>query len=240
MPLQLKVHVRDATRQAVKGRKSAPLPLFQFQFGVLRMCRHNASASSNGNGSRKGISRKQAAENEEDVEEGGKLAAFAAPAAVLTGLALLIGIGVVYKHELKDFIEHFVAVLDTWGPARCISCPAVQFITATLPCRACFVSVTSEFMHTFLIVLLHPRPSSVCCRYPAYGALYTLLEVLALPAVPLTMTAGLLFGVGPGAAVVSVSATAAATISFLIARYAGVPTSLSYGAHKQRSHTAGY
>lgn len=136
--------------------------------------RHNASASSNGNGSRKGISRKQAAEIEGDVEEGGKLAAFAAPAAVLTGLALLIGIGVVYKHELKDFIEHFVAVLDTWGPAR----------------------------------------------YPAYGALYTLLEVLALPAVPLTMTAGLLFGVGPGAAVVSVSATAAATISFLIARYA--------------------
>ena len=78
------------------------------------------------------------------------------------------------------------------------------------------------------------------CRYPAYGALYTLLEVLALPAVPLTMTAGLLFGVGPGAAVVSVSATVAATISFLIARYAGVPALLSYGTHKHRSHTAGY
>jgi uncharacterized membrane protein YdjX (TVP38/TMEM64 family) len=35
------------------------------------------------------------------------------------------------------------------------------------------------------------------------------------------MTAGLLFGVGPGVCVVSVSSTAAATISFLIARYAG-------------------
>ncbi len=50
-----------------------------------------------------------------------------------------------------------------------------------------------------------------------------MLEVLALPAVPLTMTAGLLFGVPAGTAVVSVSSTAAATISFLIARYAGAP-----------------
>ena len=58
-------------------------------------------------------------------------------------------------------------------------------------------------------------------RYAAYGGLYTVLEVLALPAVPLTMTAGLLFGVAPGVAVVSVSSTTAATISFLIARYAG-------------------
>ena len=67
-----------------------------------------------------------------------------------------------------------------------------------------------------------------CRRYPAYGALYTILEVLALPAVPLTMTAGLLFGVGPGAAVVSVSATIAATISFLIARYAGAHPALQH------------
>ena len=37
--------------------------------------------------------------------------------------------------------------------------------------------------------------------------MYTALEVLALPAVPLTMTAGLLFGVGPGVCVVSVAST---------------------------------
>ena len=72
----------------------------------------------------------------------------------------------------------------------------------------------------------HPRPQTLQTlnalrRYAAYGGVYTVLEVLALPAVPLTMTAGLLFGVGPGVAVVSVSSTAAATISFLIARYAG-------------------
>ena len=78
--------------------------------------RHYAGASSNGSG--KGASRKQAAESEEDSEEGGKLAAYAAPAAILTGLVVLIGCGVAYKHELKDFIEQFVAELDTWGPVR--------------------------------------------------------------------------------------------------------------------------
>jgi uncharacterized membrane protein YdjX (TVP38/TMEM64 family) len=57
------------------------------------------------------------------------------------------------------------------------------------------------------------------CRFVAYGVVYTLLEVLALPAIPLTMTAGIIFGVVPGTAIVSVSATAAAAISFVIARY---------------------
>jgi uncharacterized membrane protein YdjX (TVP38/TMEM64 family) len=55
--------------------------------------------------------------------------------------------------------------------------------------------------------------------YGAYMLLYTLLEVLALPAIPLTMTAGVLFGSVAGTAMVSVCATAAATISFLISRY---------------------
>ena len=64
-------------------------------------------------------------------------------------------------------------------------------------------------------------------RYPAYGLVYAALEVLALPAVPLTMTAGLLFGVAPGVCVVSVASTAAATVSFIIARYAGGVKELS-------------
>jgi uncharacterized membrane protein YdjX (TVP38/TMEM64 family) len=46
------------------------------------------------------------------------------------------------------------------------------------------------------------------------------LEVLAVPAIPLTMTAGAIFGPLPGTIIVSISATAAATIAFLIARYA--------------------
>lgn len=55
--------------------------------------------------------------------------------------------------------------------------------------------------------------------YVAYIAVYAVLELLAVPAIPLTMTAGVIFGVGPGAAVVSVAATLAATGAFLIARY---------------------
>lgn len=55
--------------------------------------------------------------------------------------------------------------------------------------------------------------------YVAYVLLYAGLEVLALPAIPLTMTAGALFGVAPGTITVSVAATLGATISFLISRY---------------------
>jgi uncharacterized membrane protein YdjX (TVP38/TMEM64 family) len=40
-----------------------------------------------------------------------------------------------------------------------------------------------------------------------------------VPAIPLTMTAGVIFGPLAGTAIVSVSATAAATVAFLIARY---------------------
>ena len=56
--------------------------------------------------------------------------------------------------------------------------------------------------------------------YLAYGGVYALLELAIIPAIPLTMTAGVLFGVLPGLAVVSASGTLAATLSFLIARYA--------------------
>ena len=58
------------------------------------------------------------------------------------------------------------------------------------------------------------------CRYVAYGGLYTLLEIFAVPAIPLTMTAGILFGRLPGIVVVSGASTLAATLAFLIARYA--------------------
>lgn len=46
------------------------------------------------------------------------------------------------------------------------------------------------------------------------------LEVLAVPAIPLTMTAGVIFGPWAGTAIVSIAATLAATIAFLLARYA--------------------
>ena len=53
-----------------------------------------------------------------------------------------------------------------------------------------------------------------------FMALYVALEILAVPAIPLTMSAGAIFGPAQGTAMVSVSATVAATASFLIARYA--------------------
>lgn len=56
--------------------------------------------------------------------------------------------------------------------------------------------------------------------YVAYAAVYAGLEVLAVPAIPLTMTAGVIFGPLTGTAIVSLAGTAAATIAFLIARYA--------------------
>jgi len=55
--------------------------------------------------------------------------------------------------------------------------------------------------------------------YVAYMVVYAGLELLAVPAIPLTMTAGVIFGPVVGTGVVSLSATAAATGAFLIARY---------------------
>lgn len=55
--------------------------------------------------------------------------------------------------------------------------------------------------------------------YIAYIAVYSGLELLAVPAIPLTMTAGAIFGVIPGTMIVSFAATVAATGAFLISRY---------------------
>jgi uncharacterized membrane protein YdjX (TVP38/TMEM64 family) len=51
-----------------------------------------------------------------------------------------------------------------------------------------------------------------------FGLAYTIAEVLAIPAFPLTASAGYLFGVGMGTSVVLVSASIAAAISFVIGR----------------------
>eukprot|EP00240_Pyramimonas_obovata_P006125 CAMPEP_0118935380 /NCGR_PEP_ID=MMETSP1169-20130426/15571_1 /TAXON_ID=36882 /ORGANISM="Pyramimonas obovata, Strain CCMP722" /LENGTH=312 /DNA_ID=CAMNT_0006878405 /DNA_START=253 /DNA_END=1191 /DNA_ORIENTATION=+ len=55
--------------------------------------------------------------------------------------------------------------------------------------------------------------------YITYIAVYIVLELLAIPAIPLTMTAGALFGVVPGTVAASIGATIAATGSFVAARY---------------------
>ncbi|KAL2629401.1 hypothetical protein R1flu_014087 [Riccia fluitans] len=55
--------------------------------------------------------------------------------------------------------------------------------------------------------------------YVLFVLVYAGLEVLAIPAIPLTMSAGLLFGTTIGTVIVSIAGTIAATLAFLIARY---------------------
>ncbi|KAM3681564.1 hypothetical protein ACB098_12G006600 [Castanea mollissima] len=55
--------------------------------------------------------------------------------------------------------------------------------------------------------------------YALFVAVYAGLEILAIPAIPLTMSAGLLFGSLIGTIIVSISGTVAASAAFLIARY---------------------
>lgn len=51
-----------------------------------------------------------------------------------------------------------------------------------------------------------------------FGAAYTIAEILAIPAIPLTASAGYLFGVRDGTIVVLISASIAAAVSFVIGR----------------------
>ncbi|KAF5936800.1 hypothetical protein HYC85_024306 [Camellia sinensis] len=55
--------------------------------------------------------------------------------------------------------------------------------------------------------------------YALFIVVYAGLEILAIPAIPLTMSAGLLFGSITGTIIVSISGTVAASVAFLIARY---------------------
>jgi uncharacterized membrane protein YdjX (TVP38/TMEM64 family) len=73
-----------------------------------------------------------------------------------------------------------------------------------------------DFLDFFITVIDDWGPAG----YLAYAGVYIALEVLAVPAIPLTMTAGVIFGPLTGTAITVVSGTVAATIAFLIARYA--------------------
>ncbi|XP_047316347.1 TVP38/TMEM64 family membrane protein slr0305 [Impatiens glandulifera] len=55
--------------------------------------------------------------------------------------------------------------------------------------------------------------------YALFVAVYAGLEILAIPAIPLTMSAGVLFGSLTGTIIVSISGTVSASVAFLIARY---------------------
>lgn len=55
--------------------------------------------------------------------------------------------------------------------------------------------------------------------FALFIVVYAALEILAIPAIPLTMTAGALFGVAGGTVAASIGATIAATGAFIIGRY---------------------
>lgn len=97
-----------------------------------------------------------------------------ASAGVAGAVALLIGVGIYFRHDIKYLLDIFANDLEQLGPLG----------------------------------------------YVAYAVVYTLLELLAVPATPLTLTAGYIFGPAAATAVVSVSATAAAVGAFLIAKFA--------------------
>jgi uncharacterized membrane protein YdjX (TVP38/TMEM64 family) len=82
-----------------------------------------------------------------------------------------------------------------------------------------FGFVFREPLQRVLVAFTESIDSMGAEGYVVYMLLYVVLEVLAIPAIPLTMTGGLLFGAIAGTAVVSICATAAATIAYLIARY---------------------
>jgi uncharacterized membrane protein YdjX (TVP38/TMEM64 family) len=86
---------------------------------------------------------------------------------------------------------------------------------------ACFIVSCQLFLSgQFLLCELALNAKDVglmCCNHVCCVDVGK--QVLAIPAVPLTMSAGLLFGSLYGTILVSISGTLAATASFLIARY---------------------
>ena len=87
----------------------------------------------------------------------------------------------------------------------------VVIVTACVVYREPIAVALGQFM--LVVEGLGPK------GYLLFVVVYTLLEVLAVPAAPLTMTAGALFGVPLGASLVLTSATAAACLSFVVTRY---------------------
>ena len=76
-----------------------------------------------------------------------------------------------------------------------------------------------DHVSAFLDLFVHLVHQWGPAGYVAFTCVYAGLEVLAVPAIPLTMTAGAIFGLIPGTILVSIAANAACTVAFLIARY---------------------
>jgi uncharacterized membrane protein YdjX (TVP38/TMEM64 family) len=92
-------------------------------------------------------------------------------------------------------------------------------LVATLATMAGLGYMYKDQINTALIQFQGVLETLGPSAYVIFVFAYAGLEVLAIPAIPLTMSAGLLFGQVTGTVIVSAAGTLAATISFLIARY---------------------
>jgi uncharacterized membrane protein YdjX (TVP38/TMEM64 family) len=95
------------------------------------------------------------------------------------------------------------------------SAAAVAGLLLLIGGAALFQEPLRNFLQYFSTIIEDLGPMGVV----VYMAVYAGLEILAVPAIPLTMTAGALFGIVPGSLITSLAGAVAAAVSFLIARY---------------------
>lgn len=97
-----------------------------------------------------------------------------------------------------------------WG-----SLAAVGGLAALIMGSIVFKDQLAGFLTYFTDIVDDMGPAG----YVLYFFVYAGLEILAVPAIPLTMASGAIFGIIPGSILVSLAGTTAAAVSFLIARY---------------------
>ena len=112
-------------------------------------CVHACSSDGNGSSSRHAGTTNSTGDG--DKEDVSKWSAYAAPAALLLGMAALLGGGYAFKGQLRGFIDYFVEVVDTWGPLRCFWCWApVRMGARHHPVSACKRGVITRLLTTVL------------------------------------------------------------------------------------------
>jgi hypothetical protein len=177
-----------------------------------------AAAATNGSGSGSGSG--AAAKKQGN----GAVALLAAVAGMLGGLSLLACGGYLLRGPLTAFLNFFMVAVDEWGAWGYLSYILVYaglevgglgrggVLTCMVGAEA--TTACGGSSHAGLRVFTaHRAARDAALPRP------TRPQLLAVPAIPLTMTAGAIFGPAVGVAVVVVSATTAAAGAFLIARY---------------------
>ena len=114
------------------------------------------------------------------------------------------------------FLDTFIALVDDWGA---LGVAAYVAVYAALEILAGVVG--GRLGRVGAVSPLQPRPRSCHSTLPSSRLRLPArppARLPAVPAIPLTMTAGAIFGVPAGTAVVSLAATLACTGAFLISR----------------------